>query len=202
MSAVLGILWIPIIGIAAYLLSRGHTPSVAFLAVGVVLLGAHTAMALWQLWWHCCGGSGRFGATTDHPKSALLTPQSGSPHGGGSAASDGAGGHHGSGAAAHTPGAVPAGRNPFYATYGLLPGSSSVFAYQIFIPGGDEEQGAAAAGNYTGLQSGPQRSSRGGERELRDREERESSRAERLTRGTVAQPLVSIPAAELAAARA
>ncbi|GFR43822.1 hypothetical protein Agub_g4921 [Astrephomene gubernaculifera] len=156
---VLVALWLPVVGMAAFLLSRHHYPSIAFLVAGVLFAAAHIAVISSQLCWCCCGGAfvGGWGAgASDHPKSALLTAQNGGggARGGGSADNGAAGGGATSSTVTDAEAAAgAASRNPFRATYGLLPGSSSVFAYQIFLPGGDEEQ--ANATSYTGLQSGP-----------------------------------------------
>ncbi|PNH05944.1 hypothetical protein TSOC_007754 [Tetrabaena socialis] len=90
------------------------------------------------------------------------TPQGGKHRAGGD---DGAAAAGGGAATSASPDAAPlsdleTGRNPFRATYGLLPGSSSAYAYQIFLPG-DEAASAGGAGAYAGLQSGP-RAARGG----------------------------------------
>ncbi|KAG2453300.1 hypothetical protein HYH02_001526 [Chlamydomonas schloesseri] len=152
---VLAFLWLGEIGLAAYLLastspSAPVLPAIAFVAGGAVLAAAHAGLILVATCWCCCGGA-FVGSPADlNPKSALLTPQQGA---GGGHHHRGAGGAAGSGAGAggahplaHGDGGSSSG--PFRATYGLLPGSNA-YAYQIFIPGTDEEQ--AAFGAYASL---------------------------------------------------
>ncbi|KAG2438852.1 hypothetical protein HXX76_005392 [Chlamydomonas incerta] len=166
---VLAVLWLGEIGLAAYLLASTSPPvlpAVAFVAGGAVLAAAHVGFILMATCWCCCGGA-FVGAPADlNPKSALLTPQqAGAGHhhrgagGGAGGGGAGAGGPH---ALAHGDGGSANG--PFRASYGLLPGSNA-YAYQIFIPGSDEEQ--AAFGAYASLPTptGQARAAPGGQQQ-------------------------------------
>ncbi|KAG2495672.1 hypothetical protein HYH03_006272 [Edaphochlamys debaryana] len=174
--AALAALWLPVVILSIYLAAGAdHLPSLAFAVTGGVFSVIHCSTSTWGLCWCCCGGAPAAGVLTDHPKSALLTPQGdkGTRHRGGDDASSvsasisgGGGGSSAGGASSsaatvaphgHGHGVVSTaepGRNPFRTTYGLLPGSSSTYAYQIFLPGMDEEMGEAN-GPYVGLQGGP-----------------------------------------------
>ncbi|GLI65243.1 hypothetical protein VaNZ11_008728, partial [Volvox africanus] len=144
----LATLWFPVVGISIFLVTQRHYPAVAFLAAGAIFSAAHTALAWRQLCW-CCGATAK-SSSTENPKSALLTSPGGSGDNGPQGRADSPTGsrdpspgscHQFNPVAGVAGSAALEGRNPFYATYGLLPGSS-VFAYQIFIPGSDEQQAA------------------------------------------------------------
>ncbi|GIL76939.1 hypothetical protein Vretimale_8568 [Volvox reticuliferus] len=149
-NVALATLWLPVEGISIFLITQRHYPAVAFLAAGAILIAVHTALALRQLCWCWCCGATAKGSSTENPKSALLTSPGGSGDNGPQGRADSPTGsrdpspgscHQFNPVAGVAGSASLEGRNPFYATYGLLPGSS-VFAYQIFIPGSDEQQAA------------------------------------------------------------
>ncbi|PNW75683.1 hypothetical protein CHLRE_12g536750v5 [Chlamydomonas reinhardtii] len=149
---VMAVLWLGEIGLSAYLLASSSPrllPAVAFVAGGAVLAAAHAGFILVATCWCCCGGA-FVGSPADlNPKSALLTPQQGGNghhHRGTGGAAGGGAGAGGAHPLAHGDGGSSSG--PFRATYGLLPGSNA-YAYQIFIPGSEEDQ--AAFGAYASL---------------------------------------------------
>lgn len=126
-----GVLWLPIVGLATYLLAV-HVKSVGvvFVAVGSLCVLLHAALLVA----HACRPR-MLG--TDHPKQQLLTTQDFKRHGLGAGNSSAAGGGSSSASAAAggETSAPPACENPFRATYGLLPGTSASYGYTIFIPG-------------------------------------------------------------------
>ncbi|EFJ42057.1 hypothetical protein VOLCADRAFT_97967 [Volvox carteri f. nagariensis] len=150
---VLATLWLPVVGMSISLVTKRHFPAVAFVAAGAVFIAVHAVLAVRQFCWCCCAGAAFKGSSTENPKSALLkSPTSGDTH-----AQQGR-------LDSPTGSADPAGlegRNPFHATYGMLPGSS-VFAYQIFIPGAEDQLQPGGGGGGGESVWGQSKSSRHG----------------------------------------